>query len=178
MARTFFSALGVLFMALVLFASSFLGNVAADIDNRREEYGARAVAVMRELSRTEKRTAIEAHFAEGAREDVLPMLGADLHDLKLLGPLLYADDVKVEARWLRPLGRHLVSPGVLADRLTALVNRAVRVTFTAKFAGGLADVTAELRREGGAIKLWRLRIDSRQKPSPAEAPERRVISHA
>jgi hypothetical protein len=178
MARTFFSALGVLFMALALFAASFLGNVAADIDNRRGDYASVAVDVVREVSRAEKRAVVEMHFAEGAREDGLTSLGADLHDLKLLGPLLHADDVKVEVRWLRPLGGYFASPGVLADRLAALVNRTVRVTFTGNFAGGLADVTAELRREGGSIKLWRLRIESRQKERLEQPSERRVISHA
>ena len=59
-----------------------------------------------------------------------------------------------------------------------LIGRSVKVTFVGKFAGGLADVTAELKREGGRMKLWRLRIDSREKREREDYPGRRVISHA
>lgn len=178
MARTFFSGLGVLFTALLLFCLSFLGNVATDLDNRRDEYGSMAVAVTRELARSWKLSAIEQHYADEARDELQPVIDAELAELRPLGPLLYAGSPRIEATWTRPLGRHVTSPGAWAERLAALVNRAVRVTFTGKFAGGLADVTAELKREGGRTRLWRLRIDSHKRSAPDDRPERRMISRA
>ena len=103
---------------------------------------------------------------------------ATLDNLKPLGVLLYADNVAVETRWSRSFWREVNSPAVAAERLAELIGRSVKVTFVGKFAGGLADVTAELKREGGQMKLWRLRIDSREKREREDYPGRRVISHA
>lgn len=178
MLRTFFSGLGLLFAALMVFSASFLGNVAADLDARDAEYEALTVNATRELARTWKLADIQGLYAADAREELLPVLGATLDGLKPLGPLLYADDVRVETRWSRNFWREVTSPAIAAERLADLINRSVKVTFVGKFAGGMADVTAELKREGGRMKLWRLRIDSREKPQPDEHQGRRVISHA
>jgi hypothetical protein len=177
MLRSLFYGLGVLFAALLVFSASFLGNVAADLDRRGDEYEGLAVEMTRDLSRTWKLVDIEQHYVADARDELLPVLDADLDDLKPLGPLLYADRVRVETRWSRAIW-DVTSPGVAAERLAELINRSVKVSFVGKFAGGLADVTAELKREGGRMKLWRLRIDSREKPRQEEYPGRRVISHA
>ena len=65
MLRTFFSCLGVLFAALIVFCASFLGNVAADIDATGADYEKLAVEVTRELSRTWTLADIEQHYAVG-----------------------------------------------------------------------------------------------------------------
>jgi hypothetical protein len=178
MLRTFFSGLGVLFAALIVFCASFLGNVAADIDTHGEDYERFAVEATRELSRTWTLADIEKHYAEQAREELAPVLHAQIDSLKPLGTLLYADNITVETRWSRAFWHDLNSPSVAAERLAELISRSVKVSFVGKFSGGFADVTAELRREGGRMKLWRLRIDSRENREREEYPGRRVISHA
>jgi hypothetical protein len=178
MLRTIFSAFGVMFAALLVFSASFLGNVAADLDRRGADYEALAVEVTRELSRTWKLADIREHYVADARDELMPVFDADLGDLKPLGPLLYADAVRIERRWSRGLWQDVTSVGSAAERLADLINRAVKVSFVGKFAGGLADVTAEFKREAGVMKLWRLRIESREKPKPEEPSARRVISHA
>jgi hypothetical protein len=181
MLRTFFSCLGVLFAALIVFCASFLGNVAADVGSHGADYEKLAVDVTRELSRTWSLANIEQHYATVARQELEPVLQlgeATLDGLKPLGVLLYADNVTVETRWSRSFWREVNSPAAAAERLADLISRSVKVTFVGKFAGGLADVTAELKREGGRMKLWRLRIDSREKRERQEYPGRRVISHA
>jgi hypothetical protein len=178
MLRTLFSALGVLFAALIVFCASFLGNVAADIDRHGGDYERLAVEVTRELSRTWTLADIEKHYAAEAREELAPVLHAGMDGLKPLGVLLYADKVVVETRWSRAFWHDVDSPSVAAERLADLISRSVKVSFVGKFAGGYADVTAELKREGGRMKLWRLRIDSREKREREDNPGRRVISHA
>jgi hypothetical protein len=181
MLRTFFSGLGVLFAALVVFCASYFGNLAADIDNHAADYEKLAIDATRELSRAWSLADIEKHYTADAREELAPALQPGqpgLDTLKPLGVLLYADDVTVDTRWSHAFWRQVTSPGVAAERLSDLINRSVKVTFVGKFAGGLADVTAELKREGGSMKLWRLTIDSREKPRREESPARRVISHA
>ncbi|HEY8246035.1 MAG TPA: hypothetical protein VIG38_01960 [Hyphomicrobium sp.] len=180
MLRTFFSCLGVLFAALIVFCASFLGNVAADVGSHGAEYEKLAVDVTRELSRSWSLGNIEHYYAAEARTELAPVLQpgeATLDGLKPLGVLLYADNMVVETRWSRSW-REVNSPAVAAERLAELISRTVKITFVGKFAGGLADVTAELKREGGHMKLWRLRIDSREKRPREDYPERRVISHA
>jgi hypothetical protein len=181
MLRTFFSGLGVLFAALIVFCASYFGNLAADIDKHGGDYERLAVDVTRELSRAWSLADIEKHYTADAREELAPALlpgQPGLDGLKSLGVLLHADNVTVETRWSHAFWRQVTSPAVAAERLSELISRSVKVTFVGKFAGGLADVTAELKREGGSMKLWRLRIDSREKPRREENPGRRVISHA
>lgn len=177
MLRTLFSGLGVLFAALIVFCASFLGNVAADIDRHGDDYERLAVEVTRELSRTWTLADIEKHYAAEAREELAPVLHAGMDSLKPLGVLLYADNLRVETRWSRAW-QDVDSPAAAAERLADLISRSVKVTFVGKFAGGFADVTAELKRENGRMKLWRLRIDSREKREREDYPGRRVISHA
>jgi hypothetical protein len=177
MLRTLFSGLGVLFAALIVFCASFLGNVAADIDRHGDDYERLAVEVTRELSRTWTLADIEKHYAAEAREELAPVLHAGMDSLKPLGVLLYADNLRVETRWSRTW-QDVDSPAAAAERLADLISRSVKVTFVGKFAGGFADVTAELKRENGRMKLWRLRIDSREKREREDYPGRRVISHA
>ncbi|MFA5899947.1 MAG: hypothetical protein WC829_12645 [Hyphomicrobium sp.] len=177
MARTFFSALGLLFAALLMFSASFLGNIAADLDIRRGEYRSLAVELTRELSQTWQSASIEPYYAADAREELALLVGAYIQAVKPLGPLLHAADVNVEVRWSQTAGL-LLSPDRLSERLTALLNRAVKVSFVGRFAGGLAGVTAEFKREDGRLKLWRLRIDSRQEQPAKSSPERRSISFA
>jgi hypothetical protein len=177
MLRTLFSGLGVLFAALIVFCASFLGNVAADIDRHGSDYEKLAVDVTRELSRTWILADIEEHYASEAREELAPVLHAGMDSLKPLGVLLYADNVRVETRWSRAFWQE-ASPAAAAERLADLIGRSVKVTFIGKFAGGFADVTAELKREGGRMRLWRLRIDNRDNREREDNPGRRVISHA
>jgi hypothetical protein len=181
MLRTFFSGLGLLFAALIVFCASYVGNLAAVIDDHGADYQRLAVDVTRELSRSWSLADIEKHYTADAREELAPALQPGLpglDNLKPLGVLLYADDVRVETLWSHDFRAQVTSPGAAAERLSQLINRAVRVTFVGKFAGGLADVTVELKREAGVMKLWRLRVDSREKLRREENPGRRVISHA
>jgi len=177
MLKTLFSGLGVLFAALVVFCASFLGNVAADIDRHGSDYEKLAIDVTRELSRTWMLADIEQHYATEAREELAPVLHAGMDSLKPLGVLLYADNMRVETRWSRDWN-DVTSPAVAAERLADLIGRSVKVTFLGKFAGGFADVTAEFKREDGRMRLFRLRIDSREKREREDYPGRRVISHA
>ena len=177
MLRTFFSGLGVLFAALIVFCASYFGNLAADIDNHRTDYEKLAVDITRDLSRNWSLADIEQYYAEDARAELAPVLDASLSSLRPLGVLLYVDDVKVQTRWSRDWPQ-VASAGMAAERIAELIGRSVEVRFVGKFSGGLADVVAELKREGGTMKLWRLRINSREKLEPEEYPGRRVISHA
>jgi len=176
--RRFFAGLGVLSALLLVFTASFLVNVAADIERHRGEYGTLTIEITRELSRSWRLTGIEHYYVADARAELEPVLGMALADLKHLGILLAADGVKVEAYWSRQPWREAASPSEAAERLAGLIGRRIKVSFTGEFAGGLADVTAELRREGGRMKLWRLRVDSRGTAPPLEYPAPRVVSHA
>jgi hypothetical protein len=178
MLRNFFSALGVIFMALVLFSASFLVNVALGIDDRRADYESHAIDVTRELSRSWKFSAVEHLYTAEARAELSSILDADIAGLKQLGALLSADAIDFQPRWSRPPADERISTAFLADRLAALAGRAVTVSFVAKFAGGKARVTAELKQEGGTIQMQRLRIETQEPPPASPLPERRVISHA
>jgi len=178
MPRIFFSSLGVLGCALALFSTSFLGNVAADLHRHRADYGELAVTITRELSHGWSPSAIEQYSVTDTDEELAPLVAANPNDLRLLGPLLHASDIRVEPRWWQVLARHRASPDVLAECLSTLLSRAVRVRFTGRFVGGLADVSADLKSGRGRIGLWRLRIENRAKPRLQRPPERRVIGHA
>jgi len=178
MLRKFFTALGVLFAALIVFCASFLGNLAVNVDRHGAEYETLAVDITRELSRTWSMADIETRTAKGASDEMGAATQQTLDALKPLGVLLYADDIAHRTRWTGSSWSELRSPALAAERLAELLNKAVKVTFVAKFAGGLANVTAELKSEGGRMKLWRLQIDSRDKIRPQQELQRRVISHA
>ncbi|MEI9902475.1 MAG: hypothetical protein WDN31_22990 [Hyphomicrobium sp.] len=177
MLRTFFSGLGVVFAALIVFGASYFGNLAADIERHDGDYEKLAVDVTRQLSRSWSLAGIEGHYAKDAREELAPVLNANLDNLMPLGVLLYADNVTIEKRWSRGWAE-VTGPAAFAERIAELISRSVKVRFVGKFAGGLADVSAEFKREGGTMKLWRLRVDSREAPPPEDYRGRRVISHA
>lgn len=178
MLRTFFSALGVMFAAIIVFCASFLGNLAVDIDKHATEYETLAVDITRELSRTWSLADIETRTAKAANDERGPATQQALDAMKPLGALLYADDLAHTTRWTASSWSEMRSPAVAAERLAELLSRTVKVTFVGKFAGGLADVTAELKSDGGRMKLWRLQINSRDKIRPQQELQRRVISHA
>ena len=178
MLRKFFTGLGAMFAALMVFCASFLGNLAANIDRHGVEYETLAVDVTRELSHTWTLTAIESRVAKAANDENGPIPQEALDTLKPLGGLLYADGLTHTTRWKHPAWSEGRSPAVAAESLANLLSKAVRVTFVGKFANGFANVTAELRSEGGRMKLWRLQIDSREKLRPPRELERVLISHA
>jgi hypothetical protein len=173
--RSFFSGLGFLFAVLAVFSASYLATLASDIDSHQADYEKLAVDVTRELSRTWTLADIEKHYAADAREELQPVLHQQLEDHRQLGELMTTHDGAVEPRWSHHFWEQVTSVGNLFERLADMANRSVRVTFTGRFKGGLADVTADLKREGTTMKLWRLRIDSREPPPP---PTPRIISHA
>ena len=133
----------------------------------------------RELSRTWSLANIE-HTMRGGAQELAPVLqpgeATPMPQAARRAALRrqYAGrDALVAQLW-----HEVNSPAVAAERLADLIGRSVKVTFLGKFAGGSADVTAELKREGGRMRLWRLRIDSREKRERDDYPGRRVISHA
>ena len=59
-----------------------------------------------------------------------------------------------------------------------MLSKTVRITFVAKYEHGFADVTVELKNEGGEMKLWHIQIES-QEPLPGPASKRpQAISRA
>ncbi len=177
MPATFFSIIGLVFSALSLFSVSFLASVAADIDSRRDAYGALAREITRELASDWKLASVAPYYSQEALDELAPQVVGDGSVVRSLGPLIRVETIQVEPLWMLPLGTPSI--GKLADRLAALLNRSVNVRFVAKFAGGDARVTAGLKREGGRMKLWRLRIEDTKVPLPRkDRPERRVISYA
>lgn len=178
MLRNLLAGLGLIFTTLLVFSASFVGNVAADIDSRASEHERLAVEAVRRLSVSWSLADIEPLYTADARDELAPVLRSRLDGLKGLGLFLYADDTAVEARWQRPSHHAAGYPEEIAERLADLINRCVKVTFVGKFAGGHALVTAELKREGGRMKLWRLRIEGPERTRPDGYPGQRVISFA
>lgn len=178
MLRKFFTALGALFAALIVFCASFLGNLAINLDRNGATYETLAVDVTRELSRTWSLADIETRTAKAANDELGAATQQALDTLKPLGVLLYADDIAHKTSWTRSSWSEMRSPAVAAERLAELLSKTVKVTFVGKFAGGFANVTAELKSEGGRMKLWRLHIDSRDKIRPQQELQRRLVSHA
>ncbi len=180
MIRTFFSGLGVLFALLLVFCASFLGRLAYEQSVQRAAHERLAVDITRELSRAWSVKDIRTYYSSA----VLPRLDtasaqAPFNTLKPLGPLRYADGPEVKTGWTCESLRRVTSPATAAELLAELLSKTVRVSFLGKFANGFAHVTIELRNEGGAMKLWNLRIDSRE--PLRNRPRRRrpqAISHA
>jgi hypothetical protein len=179
MLRTFFAGLGVVFALILVFCASFLGRVAYDMQAKRPAYEKLAVDITRELSRTWSAQDIKAHYAAAVAYRLsAPAAQRALDALKPLGGLRYVDDMRSRTRWTRGSLFELKSPAEAAEVLAELLSKTVRITFVAKYDHGFADVTMELRSEGGAMKLWHLQIDS-QDPlpqSPHRAPQ--AISRA
>jgi hypothetical protein len=178
MIRAFFSALGVLFAALLIFCASFLGRLGTEMRQQEPAYRKLAVDITRELSRTWRVQSIKAHYTStlAARLDDRAAQ-APFDALRPLGPLRYADDVTLATGWSLAEAANVNSPAAAAEFAARLLRKSVRVSFLAKFANGFANVTLELRNEGGRMKLWHLQIDSHE-PLPHKQRAPRKISHA
>lgn len=178
MIRTFFSALGVLFAALLIFCASFVGKLGLEVSRQEAAYEKLAVDITRELSRTWSVEALKPHYAAELAPGLQgAVVQAQFDTLRPLGPLRYADDVQVDTGWSLDRVKSLKSPAEAADLIAQVLRKSARVSFLAKFAEGFANVTMELRNERGQMKLWHLRIDSRE-PLPSPPPAQRKISHA
>jgi len=177
MIRIFFSVLGVLFTLLLVFCASFVGRLGLEMREQQPAYEKLAVDITRELSRNWTVKDIEAHYAAALAPKLRGRTAqAPFERLRSLGPLRYADNVKLHTGWTLKAMREVRSPAQAAEWLAVLLRQTVRVTFLGKFANGFADVTLELRNEGGRMKLWHLRIDSREQlRSPRQKPHQ--ISH-
>lgn len=172
MLRSFLAGLGVVFALILVFLTSFLGRIAYDMDTQGPAYEKLAVDIARELSRNWSVTDIKAHYASAVAHK---LGGADaqraLAAVKPLGSLRYVDEVTHRTRWTRRSLMGLKSPADGAELLAELLRKTVRVSFVAKFDNGFADVTMELKSEGGAMKLWHLQIDSQERlRAPQDAP--------
>ncbi|MEE8100021.1 MAG: hypothetical protein V3T13_08805, partial [Hyphomicrobium sp.] len=88
--------------------------------------------------------------------------------------LRYVDDVTHRSRWTKEAFGQMTSPSRAAAIFSQMLSKSVTVTFVAKFATGRARVTAELRSEGGVMRLWHLKIDSLDRPR--RAPKRKTRS--
>ncbi len=179
MIRTFFAGLGVIFALLIVFCASFLGRLAFEQGDQRPAHERLAVTITRDLSRAWSVKDIRPYYSAAVGRRLGTAAAQEPFDaLRPLGALRYVDDADVKTGWTRERLRRVTSPAAAAELLAELLRKTVRVTFLAKFANGFAHVTVELRNEGGVMKLWHLRIDSRE-PLP-DAPPRRpqAISHA
>jgi hypothetical protein len=178
MIRTFFSALGVLFAALLLFCASFVGKLGLEVSGQEAAYEKLAVDITRDLSRTWSVEEIKPHYAAELAPGLdAVVVQAHFDALRPLGALRYADDVKVDTGWSLDALKGIASPAEAADLVAQVLRKSVRVSFIAKLAEGFANVSMELRNERGQMKLWHLRIDSRE-PLPAPRSGPRKISHA
>jgi len=179
MIRTIFAGLGVIFMLMLVFCASFFGRLAFEQAGQRHAHEKLAVDITRKLSKAWSVKDIRTYYSTA----VGPRLAAaraqqPFNALSPLGPLRYVDDVEVKTGWSRESLRGVKSPAAAAELLAEILRKTVRVTFLAKFAHGFAHVAMELRNEGGTMKLWRLRIDSREPLPNVRRPRLRAISHA
>jgi hypothetical protein len=177
MIRTLFAGLGVSFMLMLVFCSSFLGRLAYQQTRQRAAHEHLAIEITRELAQAWSVKDIRQRYARAVGPKLSSADAQTPFDaLKPLGPFRYASETNVETGWSRGRLRQVTSPAAAAELLAELLSKTVRVSFLAKFANGLANVTIELRNEGGAMRLWHLRIDSRE--PLRSAPRRQAISHA
>lgn len=168
MIRSFFFILGVLFAALIVFCGSFLGNLALAIDREGTVNEALAVKITRELSQTWSIGDIKSYYAKSIAANLgRPEAQQSLDALKELGALRYVDDVTHRSRWTKEAFGQMTSLSRAAAIFSEMLSKTVTVTFVAKFATGRARVTAELRSEGGVMRLWHLQIDSLDRPRRA-----------
>ena len=181
MVRNFFSIMGIIFMALMIFCATFIGRLGAELEDQGPAYEKLAADIVRQLSQTWSVTDIKDHYALAVAHRMSgPDAQASLDKIKSLGQLRYVSDVTRRTRWSRETLKSLDTPASAAEALAELLSKTVRITFVAKFANGFADVTVELKGEGNQMKLWHLQIDGRdmlpRKPRPL--PRRRKVSHA
>lgn len=178
MLRTIFAGLGVLFMLLLVFSSSFLGKLAFDMHDKGPAYEKLAADITRDLARNWSVKDIREHYSASVAyrlEDAGAQRPFD--SLKPLGPLRYVDDVELDTGWTRNAWRDIDSPAAAADLLAGILRKSVEVTFLAKFANGFARVTMKLKSERGEMKLWHLQIDARDR-LPRRPRRMQLISHA
>ena len=175
MIRSFFFILGVLFAALIVFCGSFLSNLALAIDREGTVNEALAVKITRELSQTWSIGDIKPYYAKSIAANLNQQEAQQSLDaLKELGALRYVDDVTHRSRWTKEALGQMTSLSRAAAIFSEMLSKTVTVTFVAKFATGRARVTAELRSEGGVMRLWHLKIDSLDRPR--RAPKRKTRS--
>jgi hypothetical protein len=168
MIRSFFSILGVLSAALIVFCASFLGSLALSIDREGPGNEALAVKITRELSRTWQLRDIKPYYAKSIAAILnRPEAQQAMNALRGLGALRYADDVTRRSRWSDETFGQMTSPSEAAAILSEVLSKTVTVSFVGKFATGRARVTIELRSEDGAMRLWHLHIDHLDRPRPA-----------
>jgi hypothetical protein len=179
MVRTVFAGLGVVFAALILFCASFFGRLALELSVQGPAYEKLAVEITRDLSKSWSMTDIKQHFAAPVAYKLGgPDAQATFAALAPLGQLRYADEVSHTTRWDSAGWTELTSPAAGAEMLADVLNKSVRVTFVAKFANGFAHVTVELKRDGGAMKLWRLQIDGQEELLRRQRTRPQSISRA
>jgi len=179
MIRTFLAGLGVVFTLLIVFCASFLGRLAYEQAEQRAAHERLAIDITRELARAWSVKDIRTRYSSAVRPRLITASAqAPFNALKPLGRFRYADDTKVATGWTRDRLLQVKSPAAAAELVAELLSKTVRVSFLAKFANGFANVTIELRNEGGAMKLWHLRIDSREPLRSAPRRHRQAISHA
>jgi hypothetical protein len=163
MVRTIFSVLGVLFAALVVFCTTFVGRVAIELQTQGDAYEKLAVDITRDLSRQWSVSDIRQHYASPvARKLGGPAAQAKFVAMRPLGTLRYVDNMSHRTRWDSATWGEIVSPAAAAELLAGVLTKSVKVTFVAKFATGFANVSVELRSEGGRMKLWNLDIDGHE----------------
>src|SRR5262249_39598103 len=171
MFRNFFAGLGVLFALILAFTASFLGGLAWEMHSKGPSYEKLAVDITRELSRAWSAPDIKSHYALAAAHQLSsPSNQRSLDRLKPLGALRYVDDVTRRTRWTKDSLFELKSSADAAEMLAEMLSKTVRITFVAKYEHGFADVTIELKNEGGEMKLWHLQIESQE---PLPGPMRR-----
>ena len=179
MVRTVFTGLGVVFAALILFCASFFGRLALELSAQGPAYEKLAVEITRDLSKSWSMADIKQHFAAPAADKLGgPAAQATFAALAPLGQLRYADEVRHTTPWDTAGWTELTSPAAAAEMLADVLNTSVRVTFVAKFANGFAHVTVELKRDGGAMKLWRLQIDGQEELLRRQQTRPQAISRA
>lgn len=180
MVRNFFSLLGVVSLALMIFCASFLGRLGHELQAQGPAYDKLAVDIIHNVSQEWSLDDIKEHYAVAVAHDMIgPSAQASLDRLKSLGQLRYVSDVTRRTRWSRETLQSLKTPAAAAEALAELLSKTVRITFVAKFANGFADVSIELKGEGGVMKLWHLQIDGHDMdPKPRSLPQARKVSHA
>jgi hypothetical protein len=178
MLRTILAGVGVLFMLMLVFCTSFLGKLAFDMHDKGPAYEKLAADITRDLARSWSVKDIRKHYSE-AVADRLEEPGSQIpfDSLKTLGQLRYVDNVKLDTGWSRQAWLDVGSPAEAAERLAGVLRKSVTVTFSAKFANGFARVIMKLKNEHGAMKLWHLQIDARDR-LPRRPRKLQLISHA
>jgi hypothetical protein len=178
MFRNLFAGLGVLFALILVFTGSFLGGLAWEMHSKGPAYEKLAVDITRELSHDWSAQDIKSHYALAVAHRLSsPSSQRSLDRLKPLGALRYVDDVARRTRWSRDSLTQLKSSADAAEMLAEMLSKTVRITFVAKYEHGFADVTVELKSEGGEMKLWHLQIES-QEPLPGPTRRTQAISRA